>query len=293
MPWRDNLPEGVKEWDEVKNSDSPEKFWDQMTNMRSRMGSSIRIPGEDAGEEDRAAFHKRLQEKVPGLMPTPNFDDETTLSELYAKMGRPEKKEDYKVPEFKNSKGEKVEGIGKEFVEFYKDLAFKAGMSQKKFEETLTALIGKSITEGENAQHARSQDMEALSKEWGAALDRNISTVTTFLAQSDAPKAVIDAVKGGNADSTTMKWLYNLATKTVGKPGSFQDDNSSSGAMTPGEAAIKISEIRNNKQHPYNNKLDPGHEAAKRYMRELYLLKDPKNGKSAAPATSFDVGGLS
>ncbi len=36
--WYSSYPETVQAWDEVKNSDSPEKFWDQMTNMRSLIG---------------------------------------------------------------------------------------------------------------------------------------------------------------------------------------------------------------------------------------------------------------
>ena len=290
-PWTETLPQDVREWDEVKNSDSPEKFWDQMVNMRSRMGSSIRIPSTDASEEDRKAFYQRLQEKVPGLMPTPDFDKGEGLDDLYARMGRPKEAKEYKAPELVNSKGEKLEGAGKEFIESFKEVAFNAGLSQKKFEEVVSAIMSRSIQADEQARQLHQADMEELSKTWGAAYERNAATVSNFLSQTDAPKAVIDAIKSNSADSATMVWLHNLATKTVGKQGTFQADANQNSTMSPDEAAVRISEIRNNPKHPYNNKFDPGHESAKKFMRELYLLKNPTTGKAAAPGTVFNIGG--
>lgn len=289
--WVSTLPEDVRTWDEVKNSDSPQKFWDQMVNMRSRMGSSIRIPSADAGDEDRKAFHQRLQEKVPGLMVAPDFEKEETLAELYTRMGRPKEAKEYRTPEFTNSRGEKLDGVGKEFAESFKEVAFKAGMSQKKYEEALSGIVGKSIQVNEQAQQLHQADRAKLAETWGMAFDRNSATVTNFISQTGAPEAVVNAIKSGTADSETMLWLHGLATKTVGQQGKFQSDNNSAGVMTPAEASIKISEIRNNPKHPYNNRMDPGNEAAKKYMRELYLLKDPKEGQKAAPGTSFEIGG--
>lgn len=290
--WTESLPEDVRQWDEVKNSDAPEKFWDQMVNMRSRMGSSIRIPSSEAGEDDRAAFYKKLQEKVPGLMPTPDFDKGEHVETLYAKMGRPEKADAYALPEFKDSKGNVLEGAGKDLAESFKEVAFNAGLNQKKYEEVLSAIIKPSLQAREEAQELHMVDKAKLAEEWGAAYDRNSKVVATFIAQSDAPESLTKAIESGSIDSGTMKWLHGLATKTIGKQGSFQADDNNTNVMSPEEASMKISEIRNNKQHPYNNKFDPGNAAAKRYMRELYLLKNPKSGTNRAPGTQFNVGGV-
>jgi hypothetical protein len=62
--WKTSLPEPVQGWDEVKNSDTPDKFWDQVTNMRSHLGQSIRIPGQDAGDDDWKAFNEKMIAKV-------------------------------------------------------------------------------------------------------------------------------------------------------------------------------------------------------------------------------------
>jgi hypothetical protein len=289
--WTKALPQDVRGWDEVKNSDSPEKFWDQMVNMRSRMGSSIRLPGKDAGDEDRNAFYTKVQEKVPGLMKIPDFDNEDTLGELYQKLGRPAEAKDYTIPELKNSKGEAVKNINMDTLNAFKDQAFKAGMTQKQFNNAVVSFVKPGIDQMEKTGMARTADKEALSSEWGAATERNSKMVENYLKHTDAPEAVLKAVANGSADKNSMLWFHKLASQSMNSNSDFQSDDGHRGVMTPAEATIKASEIRNNKKHPYNNKRDPGHAAAKKYMRELYLLKNPQSGNTSAPGSNFSIGG--
>lgn len=290
--WTESLPESVREWDEVKNSSDPEKFWDQMVNMRSRMGSSIRIPGEDAGKEDIAAFHEKLQSKVPGLMATPDFENEEALQDLYTRMGRPAESKEYKTPELKDSLGNVVEGVDLKWAEAFKDIAHKAGLSQKKYDDIVTAVASSTMAQNAQIAEAQKADKAELEKEWGAAYDRNSKIVETFVSKSDAPESLVNALKEGAVGKDIMIWLNSLATTTLGKGSEFQADDSNRGVMTPEEAAIKISEIRNNKEHPYNKKNDPGHDAAKKLVRQLYLLKNPGSEGKPAPGTTFNIGGM-
>ncbi len=290
--WTDALPNDVREWDEVKNSDKPEKFWDQMVNMRSRMGSSVRIPGEDAGDDDKAAFYAKIKEKVPGLMVTPDFENEEAMSDLYGRMGRPAEAKDYKVPEFKDSKGQDVPGLDLTLAESLKESAFKAGVSQAKFTEMITALVSPTIAKYEDTLAQAQASKAELAAEWGTAFERNSKIVENFLTMTDAPESLMTAMKSGAIGKSAMTWFHKMATQSVGKGADFQEDVSHRGVMTPDEAAIKISEIRNNPKHPYNNKQDPGHKAAMKAVRELYVLKNPKSGTQAAPGTQFPIGGV-
>lgn len=289
--WSEALPESVRGWDEVKNSDGADKFWDQMTNMRSRMGSSIRVPGEDAGAEDVTAFHDKLKSKVPGLMNTPDFESEDTMQELYTRMGRPTESKEYIVPEFKDSLGKDIPGLDLTMAETFKEVAHKAGLSQKKYAEIVSAITNTNIANYENLVAGQQADQDKLSSEWGAAHSRNTEIVKNFVAKSDAPESVSKAMENGMMDRNTMVWLHSLATKTLGTGADFQGDDSNKGVMTPDEASLKISEIRNNKDHPYHKKSDPGHAVAMKLMRSLYLAKNPKTGTNAAPGTSFQIGG--
>lgn len=289
--WTDSLPESIREWDEVKNSDSPDKFWDQMVNMRSRMGSSIRIPSEEAGAEDIAKFHEKLQAKVPGLMATPDFENEEALQDLYTRMGRPAEAKDYIVPEFKDSKGNDIPGLDLSMAEAFKEVAHKSGISQKKYADIVSAITNVNIANYERMIENRQEDKAKLSQEWGAAYEQNSKIVENFIEKSDAPEALVNVIKSGGADRNTMIWLHKMATQTLGKGSEFQGDDSNRGVMTPDEAALKISEIRNNKEHPWHKRNDPGHKAALKLMRELYLLKNPQTGTNAAPGTTFRIGG--
>ena len=93
--WKGTLPDSVKDWNEVKEAKSADSFWEQMQNMRSFMGQSIRVPGEDASKDDKAAFNTKLMEKVPSLMQKPDFDNDEVMQAFYSQMGRPEEAEVY------------------------------------------------------------------------------------------------------------------------------------------------------------------------------------------------------
>jgi len=289
--WTEALPEAVREWDEVKNSDAPEKFWDQMVNMRSHLGSSIRIPGEDAGKEDIAAFHEKLKNKVPGLMETPDFENDEALQTLYSRMGRPKEAKDYAIPELKDSLGNVIENVDTGWAESFKELAYKAGLSQQKYADIVSAVAASNAAQNAKVLEAQAADKAELEKEWGAAFDRNTKIVETFIMKSDAPDSLKEAMKSGTVGKDIMVWMHNLASQTLGNGSDFQGDDSNKGVMTPEEATIRISEIRNNKEHPYNKKNDPGHAAAMKQMRQLYELKNPTSGKNAAPGTTFGIGG--
>jgi len=103
--WKDTLPEGVKDWGEVRDSKSEDSFWEQMSNMRSMMGQSIRVPTDDASKEDKAAFNQRLMEKVPNLMQKPDADNADVMDAFYNQMGRPEEAAKYDAPELSAPEG--------------------------------------------------------------------------------------------------------------------------------------------------------------------------------------------
>ena len=95
--WKATLPESLQSWDEVTNSDSPEKFWEQMSNQRKLIGDSIRIPSEEAGDDSWNAFNEKIMNKVPTLMRTPNSDDSDSINDVLKRLGKPEDVDGYKL----------------------------------------------------------------------------------------------------------------------------------------------------------------------------------------------------
>lgn len=279
--WYTGLPTEVQTWDEVQKSEGPDQFWDQITNLRSAVGSSIRIPGKDAGEEDWTAFNTRLRERVPSLINKPDLEDANARAEFFQALGTPEKEDGYTLPE--------IEGVKNEGYKGFTSLAHKHNLTQEQFTGLVTDLFALQGTDTEQAKAEREADIASLQKEWGFAYDRNNKIVENFLLRSGAPNPVVEIFKAEDMDSASRKWFYELAQKLGGKENTHltNETGHSETTMTPEEATIKISEIMNNKKHPYWNKQDPGHAAAQKLMRRLYELKLGKTAKDAAPSSTF------
>lgn len=290
----DLLPENVKDWDEYKNAKDPESFWQQIESHRKYIGQSIRIPGPDAGKEDWEAFNKKLADKVPDLMRTPNPEDAESMEQFYARMGRPESPDKYVAPEVKDADGNPVENFQAPLLEPFKEVAHAEGLSQKAFESIVKKINDHTIAQNLEALDRLDSERKAISDEWGAAEDKNYKIIANFAKLTDAPEHVHGLIANKEIDSATANWLLKAA-KAAHDPEyrrSIEDDSFSSGAITPAEAAQQINEIMNNKQHPYWNKMDPGHRDAVAKVRELHILKDPKNARKPAPGTSFSPGSV-
>lgn len=264
--WYSSLPENVQGWDEVKNSDSPEKFFKQMGDMRSHIGQSIRIPSEDAGEEDWKAFHEKIQAKVPGLIDAPNPEDAEALGRLYGSLGKPEKSDGYTVPE--------VEGADMSQAEAMRDIAHKYHLTDAQFAGIASEMAQANLLANEAALADVKAGHEELQKEWGQDYNRRMSLGLNIAKLTDAPPDLIKMFENGHANAESAKWLYNLASKFKGEGANLlKDENSRKPKMTPEEAAKRITDIQNNKEHPYWKKSAPGHKAAMKKMAELYEAK--------------------
>ena len=272
--WRDSLPESVREWKEVTDAKTADDFYTQMGEIRSHVGNSIRIPGEDASDEDRAAFNQRLVDKKIGVMPIPDPDNDESMNTLYQQMGRPGEAGQYKMPE--------IEGLDENDsrVAQFKGYAYKAGLTQKQFAEMLEPMVHATNTANTEVMEEHRAALETLRGEWGLKYDQNTSGVRKLLEASQAPESVLNAMDNGNMSAPELVWLNGLATQmgAEGNPIGSQGD-AGSGMLSPAEAELRISEIMNNKAHPYWNGADPAHKAAKTKMRELYLMKAGRDNK--------------
>lgn len=261
--WRENLtkvaPEYVTEWDEFKNADSPEKFFDQLKNHRSMIGQSVRIPGSEAGEEQLSEFYNKLQSKVPGLMRTPNPDDPNQVRDVFSKLGLPEKPDDYNVAE--------NIGIDSETLGAYRALAHEAGLTKAQFNKFISDLGGRSKQSAEQTDAQRKEDIAGLRGEWGAAFEQRAGICAKVAQRTGAPEGLCQAIEKGEADSKTMKWLYSLSTQMGSEGMNFTD--SQAALPTPADIQGTIDDIMQNPQHPYWVPNHPNHRQAVDKMLDL------------------------
>jgi len=259
------IPESAQQWDEVANSTDATVFWDRMTNMRSKIGTGLYQPGEDAGDEDWSSFVSKASELSGGrLMSKPNFDNAEQSNDFYATLGRPEKPDGY---EFEAIEGMELDG---ERQAFLSGIAHEAGLTKSQF-KALDAQIRKAdLTQIQAQQEAFTGELGTLKQEWGLAFDDRINQA----------RKVVDAffphiAKDTPLSAVEIKAFHSLAKQLGTNSSEFKDHGRQQNTVTsPAEAVTMISEMRNNPKHPYNNPQDPAHNEAKKKMRSLYLAKN-------------------
>ena len=58
--WSSSVPENLRDNEAFKGIEKSSDAWQQFVDMKGRMESSVQIPGENATDEDRAAFYTKL-----------------------------------------------------------------------------------------------------------------------------------------------------------------------------------------------------------------------------------------
>lgn len=263
--WVDSLPETLREAPFLSKAESPEKALQELQNAAGHLGNSLRLPSEDASEEDRKAFYDRLSEKVPGLMPKPT---EENMEEFYKALGRPENPDDYN---YEPPEGKEVPG---DFESFAK-VAHKHGLTQEQFRGVLNDVLSGQWEQAEIAESEQNQEMSQLSQEWGQAFDQNLSAVKNFLRLTDAPEGVVDLISEGAMSPAEIKWLHSIASSTKSPTELVTQQTQQETALTPSEARTRIQEMMNNPEHPYWNATDPRHQDAIQKMLKLQKAANP------------------
>jgi len=275
--WRENLPEGVRDWGEVQDSKSEDSFWSQMSNMRSMMGQSIRIPTDDASKEDLAAFNQRLMEKVPNLMQKPDIDNIEVMDVFYEQMGRPKESAAYNAPELKAPEGIVLQdGLAENF----KGIAHKHGLSQKQYEGVIKDYTDSTIVQAELDLSQHQTGMKDLNDEWGMKFDSNMEK-----AEAIRSKYFSDVMPNlGVAGAEAIKAFSNLADK-FGKEGSGnlinEERKEHSDKVAPAEAKERLNDILSNREHAYWDASDPAHKQAVDKVLDLTKAANPDMSTNA------------
>jgi hypothetical protein len=248
--WRSSLPEEIKNHKSIQTTKSVESLAKQFLDQQSYIGGSLRIPSAEAGEADWKSFYEKVTSKVPGLIVRPDVADATAMEAFYTMAGRPAKPEDYAI-----------DGIESDIlVDGMREAAHKVGISQSQFKE-LIGVFPKVNEQLAAANESKAAERKAeIKKVWGAAVEDNTTQALAVAIKTEAPPELIEAVKNGEANIATLKWLHALS-KSMGVEGAnlTTDPNRPNVPMTPDEARSRITEIRNNPKHPVWNVRDPMH----------------------------------
>lgn len=269
----ETLPEDLRGNEALKNFQDPGQLAKSYLELKSYQGNSLRIPGEDAGEEDRKAFIDKLTEKVPNLMLKPDFaEGNEQAEEFFRTLGKPAEAKDYTVPE--------VEGfeVPEDRVEALRTIGHKMNLTKDQFTGIMAAVMEMDKADSEAVEAQIQQDVQALKQEWGAAFDERKNLVLAVAKHTGAPDRLIDSIANDAAGPDTMKWLLKVSNQFKGEGiqvAGQENQGNGSGAMTPTEAQARISEINNNPQHPYWVASHPDHKKAMDEMVKLQGFANP------------------
>lgn len=270
--WRNLLPEDLRGNPVIRDLNTPEAVVNSLVEAQGMIGSSIRVPSQEASAEDVEVFHNQLMEKVPGLMLKPDLADSEARDKIYDQLGRPAKPEEYQVPDI-DTGGIKIDHS---LTEAFRPLAHKAGLNQAQFELIVKSVSEQNIETAKQQRQAHDASMLELSKEWGVLYDDRVREATNYAQQSGAPAALVAALQSNAVDAGTVKWLYEQSQATPAEgAGINRDQNNRDQRMTSVEAKNRIQEIYRNKDHAFWNPEDPDHHDALNLMIELRKMADP------------------
>lgn len=265
--WKDEFGIEGELFDRFKSPTDLAKSYSELNNYLS---NSIRIPSEEAGEEAWNDFNTKLQ-KVDGMVRLPAEDDADGWNNFYQRIGRPASPEGYQY-----EPPEGFETNPESDAEFSK-MAFEAGLTREQAAKVYGHLTG-NIQEANTAiTQEQQKGMDELKREWGQAFDHELSIAqnATKMMDEKVPGLLdyFDSVANQGGDHMMVR-LMNEFGKLAGETGAITTEKT--GVMTPAEAKMRIAEIRDNPDHPYNNNMHPAHNAANEKVRELYLYAFPK-----------------
>ena len=247
--WRDSLSDDLKAHKGLADVKDVGSLAQQFLDGQQMIGNSIRVPGPEAGPEALAAFHTKLSDKVPGLIPTPDRDNEDQMNALYKSMGRPDDAMGYEHPE----------GVDATQMADFAALAHTLGLSKAQYSKMVGSLQDFTTAKTEAASEAFNTAMRGLKQEWGIVYEDNLQLVNSVMKGTDAPKDMLEAAANGALGADSLKWLHNIG-KQLGTEGiNFNKDEFSS-RVTPAEAKERSAEIMNDSKGPYWDASHPQHQ---------------------------------
>jgi polyhydroxyalkanoate synthesis regulator phasin len=239
MSWMDGLNEDNKAALTDKNFEDLDSFAKSYLEMQTYQGSSLRIPTAEAGEEQWKEFRAKVSSKIPDMVQIPKDMEPEDIAKIMTKLGKPEEASGY---EFDTVEGQSVsEGLI--------NMMHKSGLTKSQAKEFAKQWMTSAAEESDTAKGKFNQDMAVLNTDWGQAKGNKVATAINLAEKTGAPAALIEAIKNGDADADTLKWLDKINVQFGGERSQFTSHPEGAGHDTPAEMEMKINDIMERKEY--------------------------------------------
>lgn len=244
---------------------------DSTSSWTSGLNEDLRGYVENKGFKDPAAVvdSYRNMEKLMGVpkdrlvkLPEDVYDPEQ-MTDVYNKLGRPEKPEDYQL-EFTDEP--------EEFQQWSKELFHEAGLNSKQAQRIMDKMneysnqMRESSTKEMEARVA--QEQKDLQRDWGKAFEQNTRIAKSAARELGIDEPTVNAITKSLGYKKTMELFHKIGESTM--EAGFHDGNAPEGVLTPDAAKNKIAMLRADKE--FANRYVSGDIAARKEMERLHEL---------------------
>ena len=265
--WKDILPDDIKNNGVLNNVTSLSQMAKMTIDARQYGSTSIRIPSEDASQEDKDAFKKDIMTKIPDLMMKPDIDNQESFNNVMKTLGAPDDVAGYSTQE--------VPDAIKDNVTLLSEKALEAGLTKNQFSTITDGIISDYKNNTEQAYGRAEEQKTALKTEWGAAYDEKIETISHFAKQTGFSEDFVHAIQDGHVDKTNLQAFETVIKGYEGGAIEIGRQATNPAAkMTPAEADAQLNELMGNKNHAFWHPEDPAHQSAKDKVIELGKLAE-------------------
>lgn len=286
------LPENYREAVANAGIDSMDKLVQNWADAQSAVGSSIRIPGPDAGAEQVAEFDNRLREKVPRLVRLPDGEDPEEVSRFYGALGRPEAPDGYaygELPDLEVGSASDKQTWGeadRKTREWISGISHKANLTNAQAQVLYSDMVGDARANVATAIQTRESMASKLREDWGQDYEQRMAmaghVLKVFGGDEGAALAAQELDATGLSNSPAVaRILHNIASN-------LSEDQIIEGGVTPsnlGKTAEQIkqtiNEMRGNKDHPMHDAKHPSHGDAMAKLTSLYEELGALNNRAA------------
>lgn len=270
--WKDSLSDDLKGLSTIQNISDINSLVKSYDSAQRMLGSSVRIPSEEASPEAKAEFYNKLA-SVPGVTQLPDPSNPESMEAFYSKIGRPADPNGYKLPEEINGK---VDG---ESLANFTSMAHKLGLTNQQAAEIVKFDVARQQQLEEYMLNVRQEGESTLRAKWGNDYDARLQGAkeAAKLYSEKYPEAMNELVNGPTGNNPALLEILSETYATLKQAGTIIPSTSTTTyGLTPEEAKGNIKDILENKGHAYHNNRDPNHRAAVEKMSKLFEAAYPE-----------------
>lgn len=266
--FRDHLSDEYKDDSSIKDFKDLDGLIKSYKNAQSMIGGSIRIPGEEASADERAEFFEKIKD-VPGVGKMPDPTNEAEIRAFYQKLGCPENPEGY---ELELPEGASVAGF-EEFIE----AAHSAGLTSSQLQVLAEVNLQREMAKAESFQSSREAAKATLQEVFGDNFENKLASAKQAAAMyaERAPEAVQELLNSEAGNNPALVMMLADLGSSLKEDSHKGTESAPSHGMSLNDVSDKISKLYKDDKfmHAWSHPTDPGHNAAKAKMDDLYGIQ--------------------